>query len=120
MDAHIGANESDPPTESFATEFGDERDLLGMFGSGAIELLAREMTADQSVERFGAAQTGTTDFDQDGVQDEISVGDHRIDHLSGRAWGIRAGSFRRIRRSGRDGFYSGRMRYLPQAVFSSE
>lgn len=29
----------------------------------------------QSVERFGAARTGTDDFDQDGVVDELSVGD---------------------------------------------
>lgn len=29
----------------------------------------------QSVERFGAARTGTADFDQDGVADELTVGD---------------------------------------------
>ncbi|MEO7143895.1 MAG: hypothetical protein ABI165_10395 [Bryobacteraceae bacterium] len=29
----------------------------------------------QSVERFGKAQTGTDDFDEDGAPDEISVGD---------------------------------------------
>lgn len=29
----------------------------------------------QAVERFGRAQTGTDDFDEDGVRDELSVGD---------------------------------------------
>ncbi len=29
----------------------------------------------QAVERFGMAETGTRDFDQDGVEDELSVGD---------------------------------------------
>lgn len=155
-DVSIGANELDPPVETFATEAGNERNAPGMFGAAAIELLAREMTGDllrirdetvnqavrvvspvtaplvtkgvnfgqitvtptgtvdtsavqgvdadlivkpffqkgvdvslrqfsndalnhhhgmQSVERFGAAQTGTDDFDQDGVRDEITVGD---------------------------------------------
>ncbi len=29
----------------------------------------------QAVERFGMAETGTRDFDQDGVEDELSIGD---------------------------------------------
>jgi hypothetical protein len=36
----------DPVTESVAPEFSNERNTLGMFGSGAIEMLAREMTAE--------------------------------------------------------------------------
>ena len=156
VNVHVTANDLDPPTESFATEFGDERTSLGLIGAGVIELLAREMTADlhrirdeaiqqavrvvqpvtaalttkgvdfgritvmptgmintsavqgvdpdlivkpfhqkgvvislrqfsnnafnhhlgmQSVERFGRERTGTDDFDEDGVRDEISVGD---------------------------------------------
>lgn len=146
----------DPVTESVNGRFSNERNTLGMQGSGAIEMLAREMTAElqaqrqlgleraaasgrdvevrlsskgvqfgsllakaggtvdtanvrgidadlvlrpfhqkgvvvslrefsvnamnhhhgmQAVERFGAARTGTADFDQDGVADELSVGD---------------------------------------------
>lgn len=146
----------DPITTSIGPESSNERNTLGMFGSGAIEMLAREMTAElhavrdqakakameegeavtmaliakdvsygsitanpdgtmdtsavegidtdlivkpfhqkgvvtslreftnnamnhhhgiQTVERFGEARTGTKDFDQDGVEDEMSVGD---------------------------------------------
>jgi mono/diheme cytochrome c family protein len=36
----------DPVTESVSSDFSDERNTLGMFGSGAIEMLGREMTAD--------------------------------------------------------------------------
>src|SRR6185295_17881528 len=36
----------DPVTDSVSTEFSDERNTLGMNGSGAIEMLAREMTVD--------------------------------------------------------------------------
>jgi len=36
----------DPITDSVSAEFSDERNTLGMNGSGAIEMLAREMTAD--------------------------------------------------------------------------
>ncbi|MGH9764802.1 MAG: di-heme oxidoredictase family protein, partial [Blastocatellia bacterium] len=36
----------DPVTDSVSAEFADERNTLGMNGSGAIEMLAREMTAD--------------------------------------------------------------------------
>ena len=36
----------DPVTDSVSAEFSDERNTLAMNGSGAIEMLAREMTAD--------------------------------------------------------------------------
>ena len=36
----------DPVVDSVAAEFSDERNTLGMNGSGAIEMLAREMTSD--------------------------------------------------------------------------
>src|SRR5262245_26294760 len=36
----------DPVTDSVSAEFSNERNTLGMNGSGAIEMLAREMTAD--------------------------------------------------------------------------
>ncbi|HKB15966.1 MAG TPA: hypothetical protein VKF62_07860, partial [Planctomycetota bacterium] len=146
----------DPVTFSIGPSTSNERNSLGMFGSGLIELLGREMTADlqairasaisqaqtggnpvalpldtkgvnfgsitgnpngsvdtsavvgvnadlilrpfhqkgvvrslreftvnamnhhhgmEAVERFGLAQTGSADFDQDGVADELTVGD---------------------------------------------
>ncbi|MGY3388762.1 hypothetical protein ACVWW6_001353 [Bradyrhizobium sp. USDA 3311] len=42
----VGAHFTDPPTESVAVSITSERNTIGMFGSGAIEMLAREMTAD--------------------------------------------------------------------------
>lgn len=36
----------DPVTESVSPEFSNDRNTLGMFGAGAIEMLSREMTAD--------------------------------------------------------------------------
>lgn len=146
----------DPVTESVSGQFSNERNTLGMQGTGAIEMLAREITAEligirtsalalardtgrstrvpllsktvlfghltahangtvdtsevngisadlilrpfhqkgavvslreftnnamnhhhgmQSTERFGSPRTGSADFDQDGVSDELSVGD---------------------------------------------
>jgi hypothetical protein len=152
----LGANLLDPVSDSISADVSDERHTIGMHGSGAIEMLAREMTADlldiqsaaiqqaaasgvpvtlrlitkdidfgfitgrpdgtvdtsrvegvssdlrlrpfhqdglvvslrvftvnafnhhhgmQAVERFGRARTGEDDFDEDGVKDELSVGD---------------------------------------------
>jgi hypothetical protein len=146
----------DPVTQSVSGQFSNERNTLGMQGTGAIEMLAREITAEllsireralgdardtghnarvplssktirfgyvtahadgsvdtseiegvstdlivrpfhqkgavislreftnnamnhhhgmQSTERFGQPRTGSTDFDQDGVSNELSVGD---------------------------------------------
>lgn len=146
----------DPVTQSVSPDFSNERNTLGMQGTGAIEMLAREMTTElihlrtkalavasdtgrsmrvaltskgvdfgfltaspdgtldtrevvgvnadlivrpfhqkgavvslrefsnnamnhhhgmQSTERFGQARTGGKDFDRDGVEDELSVGD---------------------------------------------
>lgn len=146
----------DPVTTSVGPESSNNRNTLGMFGAGAIEMLAREMTAElhairdeaaakaaqdsavvtmdlytkgvsfgsitanadgsfdtsavegidadlivkpfhqkgvvislreftnnamnhhhgmQTIERFGEARTGTPDFDQDGVENELTVGD---------------------------------------------
>ena len=36
----------DPVTDSISDQFSNERNTLGMFGAGAIEMLAREMSAD--------------------------------------------------------------------------
>jgi hypothetical protein len=152
----VMAQVRDPVTDSVGGDFSDERNTLGMMGSGPIEMLTREMTVDlrtirdtargdaertgapavrdlvtkgvgfgrivafpngtfdtrgvegvgidltvrpfhqkgvvvsvreftvnaynhhhgmEAVERFGRARTGTDDFDEDGVQDELTVGD---------------------------------------------
>jgi hypothetical protein len=42
----VGAHFTDPPTESVAPPITNERNTIGLFGSGAVEMLAREMTAD--------------------------------------------------------------------------
>lgn len=54
----------DPVTDSVSAEFSDERNTLGMNGSGAIEMLAREMTVDLLAIRDAAkaeAQTSGRD-----------------------------------------------------------
>jgi hypothetical protein len=51
------AQNRDPVTDSVASDFSDERNTLGMNGSGAIEMLAREMTTDlQSIRAATIAQ----------------------------------------------------------------
>src|SRR2546427_10716529 len=48
------AQARDPVTDSVGDEFSDEPNTLGMMGSGAIEMLAREMTVDLRGIRDGA------------------------------------------------------------------
>ncbi len=51
------AQNRDPVTDSVSAEFSNERNTLGMNGSGAIEMLAREMTANlQSIRDTAVAQ----------------------------------------------------------------
>jgi cytochrome c peroxidase len=54
----------DPVTESISPEFSNERNTLGMFGSGAIEMLAREMSEEliaiRETAKAEAAETGTS------------------------------------------------------------
>jgi len=47
----VGAHFSDPPTVRIDRETTNERNTIGLFGSGLIELLAREMTAELSTRR---------------------------------------------------------------------
>jgi hypothetical protein len=47
----VGAQFRDPPTTSIATQDTSERNTLGLFGSGAIEMLAREMTQELQGQR---------------------------------------------------------------------
>jgi di-heme oxidoreductase (putative peroxidase) len=50
----------DPVTDSVAADFSDERNTLGMMGSGPIEMLAREMTVDLRAIRDAAAAGAKT------------------------------------------------------------
>src|SRR5262244_1098184 len=55
----------DPVNDSVSAEFSDERNTLGMNGSGAIEILAREMTADLlAVRQFAIEKARRTGRDQ--------------------------------------------------------
>jgi len=77
------AQAKDPVTFSIAGEESDERNTLGMFGSGAIEMAAREMTAElQSKAR--PLPDGSHTLTTKGVS-------FKIEKLGGaivRAWGI--------------------------------
>ena len=50
------AQELDPVTESVSSEFSNERNTLGMFGAGPIEMLAREMSLELQAIRDTAIQ----------------------------------------------------------------
>lgn len=50
----------DPPTESVSPDFSNERNTLGMEGSGVIDMLAREMTADLLAIRAAAASAAAS------------------------------------------------------------
>jgi len=63
---------------------GIDRDLIiRPFGAKGVIVSLRDFTINaanlhhgmQAVERFGKRQTGTHDFDQDGIQNELTVGD---------------------------------------------
>ena len=51
---------ADPVLDSTSSEFSNNRNTLGMFGSGPIEMLAREMTADLHQIRDEALQEAST------------------------------------------------------------
>ena len=50
----VGAHFTDPPTDSVEVSITNERNTIGMFGSGAIEMLAREMTEELQTQRLNA------------------------------------------------------------------
>ncbi len=62
----------DPVTESVSSEFSNERNTLGMFGSGAIDMLAREMSRDLQAQAAGLAD-GPHTLTTKGVQFEVTV-----------------------------------------------
>jgi hypothetical protein len=62
----------DPVTESVSSEFSNERNTLGMFGSGPIEMLAREMTADL-LAQAASLPDGTHTLATKGVSFEVTL-----------------------------------------------
>jgi hypothetical protein len=71
------AQAMDPVTFSIAPEFSNERNTLGMFGAGPIEMLAREMTADLQAQARAlqqrTADDGTYVLTSKGVEFEIQL-----------------------------------------------
>lgn len=61
----------DPTIESISSDFSNERNTLGMMGSGPIDMLAREMTADLQAQA-AALPDGTHTLATKGVQFEIT------------------------------------------------
>lgn len=62
----------DPVTDSVAPEFSNERNTLGMFGAGPIEMLGREMTADLQAQAQNLPD-GTHTLTTKGVGFEVTV-----------------------------------------------
>ena len=62
----------DPVTESVSAEFSNERNTLGMHGSGAIEMLAREMTADLQSQAAGLSD-GEHTLVSKGVEFDVTI-----------------------------------------------
>jgi hypothetical protein len=62
----------DPVTESTSPELSNERNTLGMFGSGAIDMLAREMSTDLRAQA-AALPDGTHTLTTKGVDFEVTI-----------------------------------------------
>ena len=62
----VGAQFKDPPTSSITTDITSERNTIGMVGSGAIDMLAREMTTEllaQRNEGLARAKRNRSEYD---------------------------------------------------------
>ena len=57
----VGAHFKDPPTTSIDLSVTSDRNTMGLFGSGAIEMVAREMTADLLAQRATALAAAARD-----------------------------------------------------------
>lgn len=67
----------DPVTESIAPRFSNERNTLGMFGSGAIEMLAREMTTELQAQA-AALPDGSHVLRSKGVEFTIDIAGGKV------------------------------------------
>lgn len=82
-----GTESLDPVTYSIDPSLSNERGTTGMFGSGYIELLAREMTAELHAQRQSykdQAYTGTVNLSTKGVKFKVKFEAGKIT----KAWGI--------------------------------
>ena len=66
------AQAEDPVQESVNAQFSNDRNTLGMFGAGAIEMLAREMTAELQAQK-AAAGDGEHTFYAKGVPFDVQI-----------------------------------------------
>jgi hypothetical protein len=72
----------DPVTESVSGQFSNERNTLGMHGSGAIEMLAREMTADLQQQITGLSD-GNHTLVTKGVDFEVTISNGAVTEAKG-------------------------------------
>lgn len=77
------AQAADPVTQSVAGEFSNERNTLGMFGAGPIEMLAREMTAELQ-QQASALPDGDHTLTSKGVSFDIRKENGEVTQ----SWGI--------------------------------
>jgi len=56
VNVFVGAQFRDPPTPLISSEVTSERNTIGLFGAGAVEMLAVEMTRELHEQRQGALQ----------------------------------------------------------------
>lgn len=72
----------DPVTESVNPDFSNERNTLGMFGSGPIEMLAREMTWDLQEQAEGLPD-GEHTLTTKGVEFDVTIEGGAVVHTRG-------------------------------------
>ena len=73
----VMAQTLDPVTNSVSSNFSNERNTLGMFGSGAIEMLAREISVELRAQAHGLAD-GKHTLVSKGVEFEVVVEGDKI------------------------------------------
>ncbi len=66
------AQAADPVIETVSSDFSNERNTLGMFGAGPIEMLAREMTADLQAQAAALTEDGDHTLTTKGVDFEVT------------------------------------------------
>jgi hypothetical protein len=70
--AFVLAQTLDPVTESVSVEFSNQRNTLGMFGSGAIEMLAKEITVELNAQA-NELSDGEHILSSKGVNFEVTI-----------------------------------------------
>jgi hypothetical protein len=73
VNVFVLAQALDPVTFSVSPKFSNERNTLGMFGSGAIDMLGREMTWDLQNQAEALTEDGTYILTTKGVDFEVTI-----------------------------------------------